>query len=181
MWRGPVGLGAKRTLTRRPFIHITVIVPNFAAVFMIRSKSLMPDMDGSATIKTISTPLSDAITGQPMPGEPSIIARLALTISDFICFLTSVTSIPEVPLPIFSCAVEKTSPSFAYNINSPATAGFKDIASTGQTALQTPQPSHAKGSTLYFLSTEIESNLQFCLHLSHLMHSSGFISAFGKP
>jgi hypothetical protein len=50
------------------------LCPDISAVFIIRSISLIPDMDGSATIKTISTPLSEAITGQPMPGEPSIIA-----------------------------------------------------------------------------------------------------------
>src|SRR5690554_3837640 len=72
--------------------------------------SLIPDMDGSATINTISTPLKDAITGQPIPGDPSIIANSTSADADFICFFTSVTNIPEVPLPIFSCAVENTFP-----------------------------------------------------------------------
>ncbi len=68
----------------------------------------MPDMEGSATISAISTPLSDAITGQPMPGEPSIIAISVSGAFSFMRFLTSVTSRPDVPLPILSCAVEKT-------------------------------------------------------------------------
>ncbi len=75
---------------------------------MMRSISLIPDMEGSATIKTISTPLKDAITGQPIPGDPSIMASSTSAATDFICFFTSVTSIPEVPLPILSCAVENT-------------------------------------------------------------------------
>src|SRR5690554_1574991 len=108
--------------------------------------SLIPDMDGSATINTISTPLKDAITGQPIPGEPSIMANSTSAAADFICFFTSVTNIPEVPLPIFSCAVENTFSPSVYNSSSPATAGFKVTAPTGQTSSQTPQPSQAKRS-----------------------------------
>ena len=78
---------------------------------MMRSMSLMPETDGSATIRTISTPLSEAMTGQPIPGDPSIIAKGAAGAADFICFFTSVTNIPEVPLPILSCAVENTASS----------------------------------------------------------------------
>src|SRR5690554_8210730 len=107
--------------------------------------SLIPDMDGSATINTISTPLKDAITGQPIPGDPSIIANSTSADADFICFFTSVTNIPEVPLPIFSCAVENTFSSSVYNNSSPATTGFKVTAPTGQTSLQTPQPSQEIG------------------------------------
>ena len=71
------------------------------------------------------------------------------------------TKSPELPLPIFSCAVEKTSSLLLYNINSPDTAGFKVTASTGQTNWQTPQPSQAKGLTWYLSSAEIALNLQF--------------------
>ncbi|MPN24646.1 hypothetical protein SDC9_172048 [bioreactor metagenome] len=89
------------------FIHTAVFVPNFAAVFIMRSISLIPDMEGSATIKTISTPLSDAMTGQPIPGEPSMMAMSLLACS-VNWRLTAVTSLPEAPLPILSVAVEKT-------------------------------------------------------------------------
>ena len=89
-------------------IHTPILVWNCRAVLMIRSMSLIPDKDGSAIISTMSTPLREAITGQPIPGEPSIMARSASMTTDIICFLTSVTSRPEVPLPIFSWAVENT-------------------------------------------------------------------------
>ena len=48
-----------------------------------------------------------------MPYETRVLAEcyLASCAADFICFFTSVTSIPEVPLPILSCAVENTASS----------------------------------------------------------------------
>ena len=43
---------------------------------MIRFMSCMPDMVGSATMSTKSTPLIDAMTGHPIPGDPSIMGQL---------------------------------------------------------------------------------------------------------
>src|SRR5574344_2992632 len=163
-------------------IQTPIFVRNVSAVFMLRSISLIPEIDGSATIKTLFTPLREAMTAQPMPGEPSMMASLVSGLATvFICFLTSVTSFPEVPLPIFRCAVEKTLLLSAYSVSSPATAGFKETASAGQTASQTPQPSQAKESTLKPFSSEIASNRQFSLHSPHSMHLSTSISAFGIP
>ncbi len=76
-------------------------------------------------------------------GLPAFLDEYQDDATVFICFLTSVTSFPEVPLPIFSCAVEKTLLLSAYSVSSPATAGFKETAFAGQTASQTPQPSQA--------------------------------------
>ena len=48
-----------------------------------------------------STPT--AITGQPMPGDPSMIASsVSGSRDESIRFFTSVTSLPDVPLPILS-------------------------------------------------------------------------------
>ena len=58
----------------------------------------------------MSTPLTEAITGQPMPGEPSMIASAA-SLSATSAFFTSVTSLPELPRAIFSFAVENTASS----------------------------------------------------------------------
>ena len=70
---------------------------------MIRSMSLMPDTEGSATINTMLTPLSEAIAGHPMHGDPSMIASsVSGSREDSMRFFTSVTSFPDVPLPILS-------------------------------------------------------------------------------
>ena len=58
------------------FIHTPVFTPSFVAVSSTLSISLIPDTEGSATTSTISTPVMEAITGQPIPGEPSITANL---------------------------------------------------------------------------------------------------------
>ena len=79
---------------------------------MMRSRSLSPDSEGSATSRAAWAPLRVAITGQPMPGEPSMTAKPVY--SPAACsrrFFTWLTSSPEVPLPILSLAVEKTAPS----------------------------------------------------------------------
>ena len=90
-------------------MQIAALTPNLAAVSSTRFKSLRPDTEGSVTSKTMSTPLKEAITGQPIPGEPSIMASLvALAADAFIAPLTSLTKSPELPLPIFRRAVEKT-------------------------------------------------------------------------
>jgi len=52
-----------------------VFVLKILAVLRILSRSEIPDKEGSATIKTMSTPDSEAITGQPIPGDPSMITR----------------------------------------------------------------------------------------------------------
>jgi len=79
------------------------------AVSMILFKSLIPEREGSVTIKTRSMPDMDAMTGQPMPGDPSIMAMVSSGLAAFfIRFFTSVTNSPELPLPILSWAVENT-------------------------------------------------------------------------
>jgi 7,8-dihydropterin-6-yl-methyl-4-(beta-D-ribofuranosyl)aminobenzene 5'-phosphate synthase len=59
----------------------------------------MPDIVGSVTTKPASTPATEAITGQPIPGGPSIIIRsLFSCLAKFLAFcLTKVTSFPELP------------------------------------------------------------------------------------
>jgi hypothetical protein len=124
-------------------IHTAILTWKPSPILIIRSISLIPEIEGSATTRTISTPVMDAITGHPIPGEPSIIARSAATLLSLICLFTSVTSRPELPLPILSRAVEKTVSLSLYNINSPAGAGFMDIAPCGQKNSHRLHPSQA--------------------------------------
>lgn len=86
--------------------HTAVRGPRRSAVSSTLSMSLMPDREGSATTSTVCTPVIEAITGHPIPGDPSIMAKGAFPAAFFICFLTSVTRSPVVPLPILSRAVE---------------------------------------------------------------------------
>ena len=58
------------------FTHKIISVSKVLAVLIILSISENPDREGSATIKTISTALNEAMTGHPIPGDPSIIAKL---------------------------------------------------------------------------------------------------------
>jgi hypothetical protein len=83
------------------------------------------------------------MTGHPIPGDPSMMADFLWTAASFIAFFTSATSMPDMPLPILSCAVEKILSSSLYNINSPYTVGTNVTAPTGQTKSQTAQPSQA--------------------------------------
>ena len=61
--------------------------------------SLSPETDGSVTINTMSTPRKEAMTGQPMPGDPSIMANGTEPAAFFISSFTALTSKPEFPLP----------------------------------------------------------------------------------
>ncbi len=109
----------------------------------------MPDWLGSATISTRSMPLTEAITGQPMPGEPSMMARSVSAGAFFsMVIFTSVTSLPELPRPIFRVAVEKIRPSASrYSSRRPAASCESVTAFWGQTWAQTPQPSQAYSLT----------------------------------
>ena len=138
-------------------------------------------MEGSATIRTKSTPLMEAITGQPIPGEPSIIASGTAFVWFFKLFFTSVTNKPEVPLPIFSLAVENTS-SPLYKIKSPALNNFSSIAPVGQLNSHTPQPSQAIASIIYFFSRKvIASKRQFFIHNPQLVQAVGLITPLAMP
>ena len=62
-----------------------------------------------------STPLTDAITGHPIPGEPSIIASSVSGACFSIAIFTSVTSFPEFPRPIFNDRCRKDAASSRYS------------------------------------------------------------------
>ena len=55
-----------------------------------------------------SMPLTEEITGQPMPGEPSMMATSVSGACWNSASFTAVTSLPELPRPIRSSAVENT-------------------------------------------------------------------------
>ena len=100
--------------------------------FTSRFKSLIPDWLGSATISTRSIPLTDAITGHPMPGDPSIMASSVSGACFSMAIFTSVTSFPEFPRPIFKTAVENIlSPRYSSFL--PATSSARYTAFWGHT------------------------------------------------
>ena len=94
-------------------------------------------------------PAIDAMTGQPMPGEPSQIrsSRRFETASAFASRRTSDTS-----LPLFSWAMPRRAcamgPCLVSETNhSPSVEETNEAARSGQASTQTPQPSQEIGST----------------------------------
>lgn len=61
-------------LTSERFTHTAVRTRAIDAVRTSRCMSPKPDTEGSVTMSARLTPFIEAITGQPTPGEPSIIA-----------------------------------------------------------------------------------------------------------
>ncbi len=94
-------------------------------------------------------PVIEAITGQPMPGEPS-------PISNSRRFATE-TALPsrrtsDTSFPLFSCAMPRRActmgPCSVSDTNhSPLIVLFISIAPSGQTMAQTPHPSQEMGFT----------------------------------
>ncbi len=68
---------------------------------MTRSRSWMPDAVGSVTMIASEVPVSDEITGQPIPGGPSIRMRdnPKRSACALASVLTMVTSFPEFSSP----------------------------------------------------------------------------------
>jgi len=56
-------------------IQAKVITPKCLHNSITLTKSSRPDWVGSVTINTASLPVIEDITGQPIPGEPSIMIR----------------------------------------------------------------------------------------------------------
>ena len=103
----------------------------------MRTKSCFPDSVASVTINAASTPVRDAITGQPIPGEPSMISHCRSSFSRYSCavFLTFVTSFPLFDSAILSRACT-IGPNRVLDLKSrPISFSRMPIASTGHTLL----------------------------------------------
>jgi len=124
-------------------------IPKCRASASTRSKSCSPERVGSATMRTRFAPLKHAITGQPMPGGPSMrtsghpASRATRRASP----RTAETSLPEFPWPGRRRAWTIGPKRELERNHSPVSAGSRRMASPGQWSWQTPQPSQALGST----------------------------------
>ncbi|EKD37990.1 MAG: hypothetical protein ACD_75C00910G0004 [uncultured bacterium] len=122
-----------------------------------------------------------AITGQPMPGGPSVIISCKSLFSASVraSRRTRLTSLPE-----FSSAIPRRAWTIGPNrasetYHSPHLCTGKSMACSGQRSTQTPHPSQAIGSTTN--SPEIAPNRQSSRHLPHAVQASSRITAFEPP
>ncbi len=112
---------------------------------MALSRSAFPARVGSATRTARSAPDSAAITGQPMPGGPSISSRDADVSTQYALALrfSMATSLPELPSPAPRMAWNIMPPDVRVAIHVPEARSTIVIASEGHSLSHRPQPSHA--------------------------------------
>jgi hypothetical protein len=108
-----------------------------------------PETVGSTTITRAVAPPMAAITGQPMPGGPSvrIMSHCRSSANCRASLRTRLTSLPEfssaIPRRAWTMGPKRVSEMY----HSPQRCTGKSMAATGQKSTQTPQPSHRMRST----------------------------------
>ena len=82
-------------------IMTLVLFLNWVVTSRVRFKSCNPESVGSVTITTSSTPVMVEITGQPIPGGPSImIVSIPFSLATFLALLRTIsTKRPEFSSP----------------------------------------------------------------------------------
>lgn len=116
-----------------------------------RCMSCTPETVGSVTTMSVEATPTDAMTGQPTTGGPSVIisSHLCASANVLASCRTSVTSLPEFYSAMLSLACTMAAPYRVSAINhSPQFFVGKSMACSGHKSTHTPQPSQSISLTL---------------------------------